>query len=61
MLLLLTFMEILFYRCVGRMVGSNKLQIFNIWPSASEDLIGLQRTSFLCQRNVQELVFNKLC
>uniref|UniRef100_A0A1B6EHJ3 Uncharacterized protein n=1 Tax=Cuerna arida TaxID=1464854 RepID=A0A1B6EHJ3_9HEMI len=39
--------------CVGQMVGSNKLQIFNMWP-VTESLAGLKRISFICQRTLHE-------
>uniref|UniRef100_A0A1B6MDJ8 Uncharacterized protein n=1 Tax=Graphocephala atropunctata TaxID=36148 RepID=A0A1B6MDJ8_9HEMI len=40
--------------CVGRMVGTNKMQVFNMWP-VSDSLAGLKRVSFLCQRTLQEV------
>ncbi|XP_046679924.1 histone acetyltransferase KAT6A-like [Homalodisca vitripennis] len=39
--------------CVGQMVGSNKLQVYNMWQ-VTESLAGLKRVSFICQRTLHE-------
>lgn len=40
--------------CVGRMIGGNKLHIFDAWETTKESQNGIKRASSLCQRILQE-------